>query len=467
MIKNERQAAIVRSRLKRLEALEAELRQRLGDDAGRNPLGQLELDTVVGEASTMRTDLKAYEELRAGQRSVGPVSRLDELPRALIEGRIAAGLSQADLAGRLGLKEQQIQRYESTEYEGANLARLIEVADAVGLTVAPGVGTEPSAEELERRLDRAGLPKDLLRRRFRTVPEDRPVSAAVLAGRVAHVFGTPPDEVLEGRVDVDRDVVAAGRYKLPARASDTRTIALSGYARYLTRIVAYAVQRPISAFPASPLHLHRRILDATAEGRATYEGALRAAWSAGVPVVPLSEPGGFHAGFWVHGTRPVIVLNPTQRNDARWMFDLLHECGHLALDHATALTEDSPSEGAKAFDTDEVAANEFASQAVFGGRSEELWEIVWNKSGGKAASLQRTVRMVARQQSVDAGALALNVAFRLSAQGTSWWAAASKLQVSGTDPWVLTRDVLLEELNWGSIDRLDAQMLSAALAEVD
>jgi HTH-type transcriptional regulator/antitoxin HipB len=39
---------------------------------------------------------------------------LTELLVALIEARIAAGLTQKALADRLGVAEQQIQRYEAT-----------------------------------------------------------------------------------------------------------------------------------------------------------------------------------------------------------------------------------------------------------------------------------------------------------------------------------------------------------------
>jgi transcriptional regulator with XRE-family HTH domain len=56
-------------------------------------------------------------------------------PQALIQGRIAAGLSQKELAERLGLKEQQIQRYDATDYASASLTRVCEVARSLGLKV--------------------------------------------------------------------------------------------------------------------------------------------------------------------------------------------------------------------------------------------------------------------------------------------------------------------------------------------
>ena len=46
-----------------------------------------------------------------------------------------SGLSQKELAKRLGIKEQQLQRYEATEYAPASLRRVIEVTKALGLKV--------------------------------------------------------------------------------------------------------------------------------------------------------------------------------------------------------------------------------------------------------------------------------------------------------------------------------------------
>jgi transcriptional regulator with XRE-family HTH domain len=44
-------------------------------------------------------------------------------------------MSQRELAERLGLKEQQIQRYEATEYRSASWSRVSEVIQALGLRV--------------------------------------------------------------------------------------------------------------------------------------------------------------------------------------------------------------------------------------------------------------------------------------------------------------------------------------------
>ena len=82
---------------------------------------------------------RAVEALRAGKRKVLELESLEELPRALIQARIAAGLTQDDLATRLGVNPQQIQRYEATDYQTASFARIREVARVLGLRVRDSV----------------------------------------------------------------------------------------------------------------------------------------------------------------------------------------------------------------------------------------------------------------------------------------------------------------------------------------
>ncbi len=73
--------------------------------------------------------------LRSGGRGTFFLDSFEEFSRTLIQARIASGLSQKDLAERLGLKEQQIQRYEATEYASASVERVGAVIRALGLTV--------------------------------------------------------------------------------------------------------------------------------------------------------------------------------------------------------------------------------------------------------------------------------------------------------------------------------------------
>lgn len=67
---------------------------------------------------------------------------LADLTDGLIKARIARGLTQKELAEKLNIDERQIQRYESTRYQGAALRRLQEVADALNVKIREEITLE-------------------------------------------------------------------------------------------------------------------------------------------------------------------------------------------------------------------------------------------------------------------------------------------------------------------------------------
>ena len=90
-------------------------------------------EAVRSQLTDLKADLREYETLKAGKFKLDQLETVKEIPTLLIKARIAQGLSHKDLAERLGLKEQQIQRYEATDYASARLSRIREVAGALGI----------------------------------------------------------------------------------------------------------------------------------------------------------------------------------------------------------------------------------------------------------------------------------------------------------------------------------------------
>ena len=85
-------------------------------------------DAMNSQLADLEKELTEYESLKAGRFNWHSLNSLADIPKLLIQARISMGLSQRELAERLGLKEQQIQRYEATEYASASLTRIREVA---------------------------------------------------------------------------------------------------------------------------------------------------------------------------------------------------------------------------------------------------------------------------------------------------------------------------------------------------
>jgi ribosome-binding protein aMBF1 (putative translation factor) len=133
MIENERQYRITRAWVEKF----AESARHMAEaGAAGDPLIQ---EAMVAQYQSQleefRRDLEDYDALRSGRVASLEVESLTALPEALIRARIAAGLTQKELGARLGLKEQQVQRYESTRYSGVSLERAQAVMDALGVRI--------------------------------------------------------------------------------------------------------------------------------------------------------------------------------------------------------------------------------------------------------------------------------------------------------------------------------------------
>ncbi len=139
MITNERQYRITKAQLKRFEDDIAAHGARTPGADGDPRLHQAMRDALASEADELRAQLEHYEQLRDGRITGRELDSLRELPTALIEARIAAKMTQRVLADRLGVAEQQVQRWEATAYAGVGLERLQDIADALDTRIRENV----------------------------------------------------------------------------------------------------------------------------------------------------------------------------------------------------------------------------------------------------------------------------------------------------------------------------------------
>ena len=137
MITNERQYKITKAALDKLrESIKRFDLEKAHAAIGNKTLAKAQLDALESESEVLSDQIKEYEILKSGAVEDFRTESLQELPSVLVKARIAKGMSQRQLAERLGLKEQQIQRYEAEKYATASLRRIIEIADALGLRVS-------------------------------------------------------------------------------------------------------------------------------------------------------------------------------------------------------------------------------------------------------------------------------------------------------------------------------------------
>src|ERR1043165_6579723 len=86
-----------------------------------------------GMIRQLEDELREYDELKSGELTLPNLERLDQIAPVIAKMRIAKGISQTELARRLGVSKQVISRYEETEYQTVALSRLQEILDAMGV----------------------------------------------------------------------------------------------------------------------------------------------------------------------------------------------------------------------------------------------------------------------------------------------------------------------------------------------
>ena len=139
MIENERQYHVTKKRIAQFEASLASLQATSGPANLPPRLHRAMCQSIESQLADLHREVAEYEALKARQVSVLKLHSLSELPDLLIKARIARGYTQADLAKRLRLKPQQIQRYEATRYHSVSFRRLLEIARALDVDLAETV----------------------------------------------------------------------------------------------------------------------------------------------------------------------------------------------------------------------------------------------------------------------------------------------------------------------------------------
>lgn len=480
MIKNERQYRTTKAQIEKFALALADAEGRTGGDA---LLRKLESDGLRSQLRELERDVREYERLRSGRCGVIQVDSFEELPQALVQARIAAGLSQKELADRLGMKEQQVQRYEATNYQSASLAKLQQIVKALGVEVREDLFLPTaikSPEAFFERLATAGVEKDFVLNRLlppalasrmkSLASADEEVSVREAAATVGRVFRWSPDEMFGTRpLRLNTEAAGLARFKLPARANERRLSAYTVYAHYLSLLVLQATPslRP-KQVPVDAAECRAAVVSAF--GALTFQNLLRYVWELGIPVVPLSDPGAFHGASWRVGGRNVIVLKQRYATLATWLHDLLHEFFHAGQEPEQperSVIEEGEMSPERRESEEEQSASLYAGDVMLDGRAEDLAQRCVQAAGGRVERLKAVVPQVAGKAGVEVGALANYMAFRLSLQDINWWGAATNLQKGDADPCGIARAFLLERLSLDLLSDPDRRLVIQALSDTN
>jgi DNA-directed RNA polymerase specialized sigma subunit len=127
--KNEYQEAV--QRLRKEQGRLSEHRKRLEEMGLAADEVKRALDPLLSFREQLSEEVESYERLRRGE-MVGLLN-LHGLGTTLVALRIALGLTQRELAERLGVHESQVSRDERNEYHAITVERASRILDALGV----------------------------------------------------------------------------------------------------------------------------------------------------------------------------------------------------------------------------------------------------------------------------------------------------------------------------------------------
>jgi HTH-type transcriptional regulator/antitoxin HigA len=130
MIKNEKQFRNTISLINRLRDSLAELSQ-MPVISGKKWLRNAQKQGLDAQLIQLEEQVEAYLAIKTHKRKPASLSMVQDLPSVLIQWRIYKGLTQKQLADRLGWHYQQLQNYEKSDYATATWQVIKKVVNAV------------------------------------------------------------------------------------------------------------------------------------------------------------------------------------------------------------------------------------------------------------------------------------------------------------------------------------------------
>jgi transcriptional regulator with XRE-family HTH domain len=139
--------------VKQIEALDRQIekvRREKGLEAA-----ELFAKSIRHHISDLRGQVKAFDTLKTGDLQPLGNCHLSDVGPYLIKARIAAGLTQADLAKKLGVSQPMIHKYERDEYQGATAGILAKVASLLGVSINLDTFRKPGRKDYDPRRQEA------------------------------------------------------------------------------------------------------------------------------------------------------------------------------------------------------------------------------------------------------------------------------------------------------------------------
>ncbi|PXW61330.1 HTH-type transcriptional regulator/antitoxin HigA [Methylobacterium sp. B4] len=343
--------------------------------------------SLTTELSELQLSLKSYIQARTGDFTLLRKQAGNDLGTYLIAARIIKGLSQKELARKLGLREQAIQRWESERYRSISLFNYQKVARTLGVhwqvndSAAADAVWHPAYD-----INRSDLSKVVRHARrhawidISDTSDENAISTLVrYVGDHVNRYGTP--SLLRTGLNVGD--CSQDWSLLSWKAQVTRraeALIASSKPRYYPLNVSWLMELVrLSVLADGPLRARQLLHD---------NGIVLIA----EPQIPGMNVDG--AAFLVDST-PVIGLTLLRDSIDNFWFTLLHEVGHVILHYRTGLSsgffDNFESQEVDEFENE---ANQFAGNLL-------IPDEIWSRTPARIAKNAEPVEKLATQLRIN------------------------------------------------------------------
>jgi HTH-type transcriptional regulator/antitoxin HigA len=132
MIKNEKQYKITK---KKLLGIYDEIKRIHGISEHLPAKERLILVSLKTMQDQLEIEIATYDLLKINASPLLEERSIDDLPNLLIEFKIQSGMTQKEFSEKVGMKEQQLQRYEAENFKSISFKNLLKILHSIGLKI--------------------------------------------------------------------------------------------------------------------------------------------------------------------------------------------------------------------------------------------------------------------------------------------------------------------------------------------
>lgn len=343
--------------------------------------------SLSAERRELLESLKAYSETKEGKLDRALDRAGADIGEMLVAARLSRNWTQKELARRLFLPEQQVQRYEAEKYRSISLSSLMRVTRTLGVNLEANVVD---------RLDERWLPKtEMSRRELQNV----------LAHARKNGWLGPKSHTDEGGINYLRRAVAEHisdfgapsllRTGLNVHDISNEWLLLAWKAQVAKKAVALTSKQAVR-FKLSDLSwLHELVRSSSLEGGPLIARDILLANGVAMIVEPAPVGMKVDGTAFLHNDLPVIGMTIRHDREDNFWFTLIHEVAHIILHYRTGLAagffDDIEDQ---ALGDLEDQANLFASELLVPSE-------VWARSPARIAKSPEPIMALAKKLSIS------------------------------------------------------------------